>query len=50
MLHLLSCLLAAGTALTNTTAETVMASCDLPANSFSADKVYDIDSVVLGKG
>ena len=47
MIQLLYALLAAGTALTNSTAETLLASHELPAASMQAGKVYDIDAVVI---
>lgn len=48
MLRILStlALLSVGTALTNSTAETVLQSHSLPANSLQAGKVYDVDAAV----
>lgn len=46
-MNLIYALIAAGTALTNSTAETVMASYELPANHFQVGKVYHLHGAVI---
>lgn len=47
MRSLIYALVAAGTAFTNSTDETVLASYDLPANHFQAGKVYHLHGAVI---
>ena len=46
-MRLLYALLSAGTALTNSTAETVLGSYEIPANGLQAGKVYHLSGAVL---
>jgi hypothetical protein len=46
-MRLLYTLLAAGTALTNSTAETVLGSYEIPANGLQAGKVYQLSGAVV---